>query len=657
MTVVSGGSVIVAAEAPVAVEVPGRDRVRALAGSVATVGAPLLIVAGLALANGGSEPTQWGWAALLLLWIGATGVLLARLELAWFDVAFLGGLVALLCWVAASLLWTSDVSHTLDEIQRVAVYPAAGLAALGLGSRRGLPQITAGVWAGGTIACSWALATRLLPGRFGDFDSTTSSYRLTDPFAYWNMLGGLAGLSLVVALGLAVRAPTRWLRCLAAASLPVLALTLYFTFSRGGMAATAVALLVMLLLDPGRTRLATEGILLAVIPAVAVLAASRRDGLTRRGAELSQASTDGRAIALLLLVLMGAAVILVLLLVAGERRVRLSDDLRTAWTVILFGGLVALAAAATIPRGGPVDVAQDAWRSFKGAPIGTADGGDLTGRLFDVSSNGRTELWTVALDEWRSHPVIGGGAGTFTAAFYARADRVFDTENAHSLYFETLGELGIIGGLLVLLVVLTPLAAGIRARHEPLAVTALGGFVVIVAQAAVDTDWESPAVIVPALLLGGAVVAAARGQRLPVGPVGRGVLAGFAIVLAVLCGYALSANRALDDAAAASETDPCGAIRDARRATDRMPWSARPWQALAGTYVNAGDPDRARLAYARALEQAPTDFRLWYAAGSVQDPAGATAAFAKARELNPHLKPDGTIPPFDPAAFPPVDCS
>ena len=84
------------------------------------------------------------------------------------------------------------------------------------------------------VACSYALSTRLLPETFGDFDSTTTSYRLTDPFPYWNMLGGLAGLTLVVALGLAVRAQPVWLRCLAAASLPLLALTLYFTFSRGG---------------------------------------------------------------------------------------------------------------------------------------------------------------------------------------------------------------------------------------------------------------------------------------------------------------------------------------------------------------------------------------------------------------------------------------
>ena len=104
----TGGSVSATVDTPAVVEVAGRERVRVLAGTVATVGAPLLVVAGLALANGGSEPTQWGWASLLLLWVGATGILLTRLEFGWLDLMFLGGLLALLGWVAASLLWTND---------------------------------------------------------------------------------------------------------------------------------------------------------------------------------------------------------------------------------------------------------------------------------------------------------------------------------------------------------------------------------------------------------------------------------------------------------------------------------------------------------------------------------------------------------------------
>lgn len=653
---VDGSSVSVTADTPAAVDVPGRARLRAIAVAAATTGVPLLLVAGLALANGGSEPTQWGWITLLLLWTGATGVLLARLELGLLDVLFLGGLVALLGWVAASLAWADDTSRALDELQRVAVYPAAGLAALGLGSRRGLPLVTAGVWAGGAVACGWALATRLWPASFGEFDSLSRSYRLTDPFPYWNMLGGLAALTLVLAAGLAVHARPVWVRCLAAASVPGLALTLYFTFSRGAFAAAAVALLLVLALDAERTRLATEGLVLAVPAAVLVAAAAQRDGLTRRGADLAAATADGRDLALLLAVLSAAAVALLLLLVAGERRLRLSRRLRRTWVVVLACGLLAAAVVATLPRGGPVSAAEDAWRSFNGEGITTPEGGDLNDRLFDASANGRRTLWSVGLDEWRAAPLLGGGAGSFTAAFYADGSRTFDTENTHSVYVETLAELGLVGAVLLLLVIATPFAAGWRARRQAFVPVALGGYAVIVLQAAVDTDWESPGVIVPALLLAGTVVAAARGRRLPAGPAGRGLLVASALVLAALTAYALSANRAMDAAAAASDADPCAAIADARRATDRLPWSARAWQTLAAAHVTAGDPAGARSAYARALEQAPNDWRLWYASGAVAEPAAAAAAFARARELNSRLAPDGAIAPFDPADFPPVAC-
>jgi hypothetical protein len=353
-----------------------------------------------------------------------------------------------------------------------------------------------------------------------------------------------------------------------------------------------------------------------------------------------------------------------------EPRIRLSRDLQTGWTILLFGTLIAIAIAATIPRGGPVEVVRSTWHSFNGSSGGSSQPGggasqpsarpsrpdSLNDRLFNAASNGRKELWTVALDDWHHHLLVGAGAGTFTSALYARADRTLDTENAHSLYFETLAELGIVGELLLLLVVLTPLAAAIRARHEPLVATAAAGYLVVIAQAAVDTDWESPGVIVPALLLGGAVVAAARRRR-PVGPATRGGLVAFAIVLAALSGYALSANRAIDAASATTDTAPCAAIRDAQRATDRMPWSARAWQALAGARINAGDAAGARAAYAKALDWSPTDFRLWYASGAVQDPAHAAAAFARARQLNPKIQPGGAIPPFDPVEFPRVNCS
>ena len=163
----------------------------------------------------------------------------------------------------------------------------------------------------------------------------------------------------------------------------------------------------------------------------------------------------------------------------------MSDDFRTAWTVILFGGLVALAVVATIPRGGPVDVART-WHSFNGAPIGTEEAAACN----EPAVRRLVERPQGAVDGRRSTSGAtirssARGAGTFTAAFYARGDRTFDTENGHSLYFETLGELGV-----------DRLAAGAAGGRDAVrgrvcgrggnhcAATALGGFTVIVVQAA-----------------------------------------------------------------------------------------------------------------------------------------------------------------------------
>jgi O-antigen ligase len=97
--------------------------------------------------------------------------------------------------------------------------------------------------------------------------------------------------------------------------------------------------------------------------------------------------------------------------------------------------------------------------------------------------------------EWRRKNVVPRGA--------------FD---AHSLYFETLGELGIAGGLL-LGVFLVSIAAGVvsRARAVPLDPVLPGAAAVLAAYAVhvgVDWDWELPALILPALLLAGAALVA-----------------------------------------------------------------------------------------------------------------------------------------------------
>jgi O-antigen ligase len=648
----SGGSLTGTGDGAPVLAVPAVSY-RAIAARGATVAVPFVVVLGLALANGGSEPTHWGWATLVLLWIGITAVVAGRLTLSYADLVFVGGFVALLAYMALGLLWTDDTSRTLDELFRVAVYPAAALATIAVGSRVALPRMVAGVFAAGTVTCCYALLTRLVPDRFGSFDSSIRGYRLTDPFPYWNMLGGLAALTIVTAVGLAVHARPAWVRCVAAATLPPLALTLYFTFSRGAIAALAIAIVLLVALDPARRRVLGYILMLLVPAAVAVQIASRRDGLTLLDADLALATRDGHEIGLVTVALAAVSALLVLAPRALAGRLPTDGRLRVAWIAVLAAAVVNVAVAVTLPFGGPVQAAADVWDSLDRGP---ARAGVVSDRLFSTSSNGREALWSVAIDGWRDAPVLGQGAGTFEAAFMAEPDREFDTANAHSLYVETLMELGVVGLLLLGVVIAVPFAAFRAARREPLAAAALCGFAAVCAQAAVDTNWESPALMVAAIFLAGAVIAAGRGQRLPVGPVVRGAFVAGAVTLAVLAGVGLYAFRAIDDAVAAFEAQPCQAVADAERATTVLGVSARTWTARAAALTNVGDLVGARAAYARAIDASPTDFRLWFLAAGVADEAALPAALDRIRALNPRLGADPGITRIDPADIPPVVC-
>ena len=86
-----------------------------------------------------------------------------------------------------------------------------------------------------------ALSGRLFPERFGEYD-LIGGYRLSEPVGYWNALGVLAALGVLLAVSLVARFESLLVRLVAAASTVPLALTLYFTFSRGAWLALLAGL-------------------------------------------------------------------------------------------------------------------------------------------------------------------------------------------------------------------------------------------------------------------------------------------------------------------------------------------------------------------------------------------------------------------------------
>jgi O-Antigen ligase len=110
----------------------------------------------------------------------------------------------------------------------------------------------------------------------------------------------------------------------------------------------------------------------------------------------------------------------------------------------------------------------------------------------------RGDYWHATWQVAERHPLGGSGAGTYDLGWAAYGDlgRWGEVLDAHSLYLETLAELGIIGLVLVLGLV-APAAAALRRERLPLGTSAaLAGAVAYLVHTGLDWDWEMPAVTV-----------------------------------------------------------------------------------------------------------------------------------------------------------------
>ena len=479
-----------------------------------------------------------------------------------------------------------------------------------------------------------ALASRLFPGSFPNRGLPrflpSAGTRLSFPLDYWNGLGIFVALAFPLLLH-SVLVGGRFRRVSALAALPALGSVVYLTSSRGAVAALAGGVVIFVVAQPRRW---------AALSAATVAAAG-----TAAAIAVLAARSEGREVALALALVCAATVVVFEVARALMPRLELParDRRRLRTSGIL---LLVLAAAA-----GLYGMAR-ALEHFTRLPLGDAG----AEHLLSGGGSGLLQFWAAALHEFESAPLHGRGAGSYGAWWLQHGSFRYFVADAHSLYLETLGELGIIGFLLLV----GALAAGmwvalrrlLRSSEGERALSAalLGTVTAYLIGAGVDWMWELTAVTLVGmfalgLLTGPASATQSRTAACAAGRPGRRRLA-IAPLAVVACSIVVAEAIPLlaDVEVRRSQADVrAGNLHLARShaldATKIEPWAATPYLQLALVDEAAGDLASARDAIGKSIRRDKADWRTWLIAARIERRLGHSATAARdldhARALNP----------------------
>lgn len=619
--------------------------------------APVALIVGLALAGGGFEVgarhiaglAVWLVVVGLLVFAGATTTALKR-PFYWTA----GSILGLSLLSAISSLWSGSIELSVIEADRVLVYLSFFLAAFLIAQTDQRRQRFAeGLVISVVVVALLGLGSRLLPHVLQVADSLGTGPRLRYPLGYWNANGAVFGIGIALLLWSSRRASSAALRWLSVAAMPAVLLALYFTYSRGGLLALVVAAGCMIALSRDRLWLGATLAIAALGAVPAVLAVQDRRDLADNLS--SQVAVDQGATVLLILL---AGVALTVVLFAALRRLEHRDGPLTGRALelsrhptVLRAIAVAFAVAAI---GLAIAVGGRAWSQFSSSDIQFPDRPEQ--HFSQINGAGRHDFWRVALDTFEEEPVRGIGAGTYEFAWEEKRSIELPVHDAHSLYLEAFAELGVLGGLLVLVLVGSMLWAGFTAWRRALHpereryAALFSAMLAFAVGAAFDWFWELAAIGAVFFLAGGVVVAArcaqlagarqedseTEGRRYGLAVAGLAVawIAAIALVGPLLVDREIDASRS-----AAASSDVSGALEHAKRARSIEPWAASPYVQLGLLAELQGEYETAAIEFTHAINREDHNWQWYYLRSKVEHEAGNEAAaladLERARKLNP----------------------
>lgn len=620
------------------------------------------LVAYLALSNGGYDSVVRGQVGVAVWWIVLVGALAGILpgrtgRTAWLAIGLLG---AFAVWTGLATGWSESAERSAIEVGRVATYLGVLVLAVTAQGRAGARHTINGLACAIGFVTLLAVLSRLHPQWFPpndhlEFLGQTSARKLSYPLNYWNALAAFVAIGVPLLLGVALAARTLAGQAIAAGMLPLSALCVYLTISRGGTLALVVGIVAFLAFVPRRLDALGTLAVAGLGSAILLSAASQRDAL-QDGLTTATATQQGTELIWLVVIVCSGVALLQVAMGLAARHLQRPRLLAPGRAMTAAGALAVLVVVCVVGIAAGVPAyAGDRWEEFK-APVGTVTAGgpgDVFSRLQAANGNSRYQMWQSAQDANAAHPWQGIGPGTFEFWWARHGTSPGFVRDAHSLYFETLAESGIVGfALLVGLLAFLLGTAVARALRGPAGMriwiaASVGGLAAFMTAAAFEWVWEVAAIACAVMLLG-AVILCGRDEAAivddrakPVRPrLPRVALALLAVVASGAVAVPLAGAIATSDSRSAAADGRLGAaLEDGRTAARLQPYAATPHLQRALVLELAGDLSSAAVAAKAATADEPTNWRTWFVLARVEARRGeseaAVNALRKAQRLNP----------------------
>lgn len=634
---------------------------RRLEESAAFLG-PIALIGALAMTGGGFSLSSRHIAGLIvwllvvvLLVLGVAGRALLAKPFYWAS----GLLLGLAIWSAISSLWSGSVELSVTEADRVLVYLGVFLAAFLLAQTNQRRQrFGEGIAIALILLAILALATRLLPHVFAlSFDESKGT-RLQYPLGYWNGDAILFSFAAALAVWMSRRSLSNALRWFSIGALPAVLLALYFTHSRGGILTLIVGLGTLIVLSRDRLWYLATLLVAAVLTLPAIAAIHSYPELSNN---YNFPPIVGQGLKAGAILLAGIAVTVLAIWAMRRLEKRNPAPVRRALAIsrdrrvlggIAIAGLIAVAIAAALYGG-------TAWEKFTSTDLKSPSG------LAEASSRGRTQYWEVALDAFGEKPITGQGAGTYQFAWDQHRTIDMNNTEAHSLYLQALDELGIVGGLLALGLVLFLLWTGFTAwraaggRERELYAILLGVSLAFAVGVAYDWFWQLAVIGSVFFMATGILVAARCGQLWRARAATRAregaaietdgesrrfglTIAGLAVAwltMLALTGPLLVDHEIHASTDAAQEQDFESAVNHANTARSIEPWAATPYLQLGLLAQAQGQYPEAIYRFGQAIDREDQNWTYYYLRAKVEHQAGQNEAaqndLNEAKRLNP----------------------